>query len=93
MEEEESKEFLGGQSFEFSWKREERHKRIQAISPSILLAKGEERHKIIQAVSPSILLAKGEVNEEEEQHKFLNNELFLEEKVLNKNSMKEICYA
>ena len=39
-------------------KREGRHKKIQVVSPFILLAKGEERHKRIQAVSPFILLAK-----------------------------------
>ncbi len=66
--------------------RRKNQKNSQAVSPLNSLGKREGRHKRIQAVSPSFLLEKGEENEKEEYHKFLNIELFLEVKLLNKNS-------
>jgi len=50
----------------FLAKGEERHKRIQAVSPSFFLKREKRDTKRIQAVSPSFFLTKGEDNEKDE---------------------------
>ena len=85
----ETKDISGGYSFEIFCLREGKNQKNSQAGSFEFYWKGRRETQNNLGGQSFVLLAKGEENEKDEQHKFLIKELFLKEKVLNKNFQKD----